>query len=663
MTKIKILLITACIFSTLQACSKDNDMPQPDKPDPVVPTGNADPFNECDYSPARSIFNLWCPDATNVELRLYADYSTSQHTDFAMQKVSDDVWQVTIDGDREGWFYTFRTFTDGKWNAETPGIFAKAVGVNGKRAAIIDLKTTDPKGWESDSRPTMSDNSRTVIYELHMRDISTDNASGISNKGKFLALTEEGTVTPDGLTTGLNHLKELGITHVQIMPATDFASIDETVLSQNKYNWGYEPINYNVPEGSYSTDPYSPEVRIREMKQMIKALHDNGIRVILDVVYNHTTDMAQCALGQVTPKYFYRYKADGTPADGSGCGNETASEKEMMRRFMVESVSYWAKEYHIDGFRFDLMAIHDLETMRQIRSSLTEIDPTILVYGEGWAASDPAYDRSLLAFKSNMIAVEGVGAFSDDIRDALVGTPFDNDGGFVTGKSGNDTRVKFGLVGGIYHQQAVYSTAWCTEPTQHISYVSCHDDLCLRDKLKSISPSASESELLRMDKLAQTAVMTSQGIPFIFCGEELFRTKQGIKDSYESPDEINQLDWSDKSAYHDLFLYYKGLISIRQTHPGFHLGSAAKVREHVEFPTTPDNQLIIYRIKDLGGIDPAKSLMVILNGSKTNQTVTIPDATYTILAHDGQIDPDGIETRQASEITVPAVSATILAEY
>lgn len=657
------LILSLSVSLVVYGCSDDNEKSLPVSPDPVPSEDNTDPFDECEYSQDKTVFSLWCPSATDVEVRLYADCNTAQYTSIDMRKADGDIWQAEAEGDQNGKFYTFRTRTNGKWNAETPGIFAKAVSVNGRRAAIIDFASTNPSGWNSDARPSMPDISRAVIYELHFRDISMHRSSGISNKGKFLALTEHGTTTTSGLSTGIDHIKELGVTHVQIMPSTDFASIDESALSQNKYNWGYEPLNYNAPEGSYSTDPYSPAARIKEMKQMVMACHKAGIRVVLDVVYNHTADVSVCALGQVTPGYFYRHNADGSLADGTACGNETASEKEMMRRFMIESVKYWANEYHIDGFRFDLMAVHDIETMRQIRTALSEIDPAILVYGEGWAASTPAYDNSLLAFKSNMTAAEGVGAFSDDIRDALVGSPFDNNGGFVTGKKDCSLRLKFGLTGAVYHSQALYTAAWCSSPLQHISYVSCHDDLCLRDKLKAIMPEASENDLLKMDKLAQTAVLTSQGIPFIFCGEEIFRTKQGVKDSFESPDEINAVNWSDKAIYGDLYNYYKDLIALRQSHPGFHLGTADKIRAHVEFIETYNPQLVVYRIKDLEGIDSAKSLTVVFNGSNTQLDADIPVADYAVLARDGQINLGGMESLRTGTISVAPVSATILAEY
>ena len=495
---------------------------------------------------------------------------------------------------------------------------------------------------------------------MHHRDFSIHPSSGISNKGKYLALTEEGTKNPDGLATGIDHLKELGVTYVQLLPSTDFATIDETRLEDNQYNWGYEPLNYNAVEGSFSTDPYNPTTRIREFKQMVQALHKAGFRVILDVVYNHTTNAANTGFERTMPGYFYRMREDGTFFNGSGCGNETASEQEMFRKYMIESLEWWMKEYHIDGFRFDLMAIHDIDTMNEISERLHAIDPAVVIYGEGWAAESPAYPAEQIALKANTYLLDKVGAFSDNIRDAVRGPLGCENAGFMDGVAGNKENVEFGIVGGIEHPQVTVE-AWTDNPLQHVSYVSCHDDHCLRDRLEEAAK-ATEKQRLRMVKLAQTAVYTSQGIPFIFNGEELYRHKQGVKNSYNQPDAINAIDWTYKTRYSDLVKYYSELAAIRHAHPGFCLGDPDLVREKLQFIDVDDPCIVAFRISGLEGIDTAKSLTVVLNGSKKHRKIAIPEGRYIVLAENGVADVDGIGAYTGDYCAVVATSATILAE-
>ena len=605
--------------------------------------------DECLYSPSKTQFQFWSNVAEQMEVNIYDEGQgdKGQSTKVVpLTKGEGDFWTATVKGNLAGKFYTVRSFQDGEWAPESPGIFAKAVSINGQRAAIIDMKATDPANWDKDLRPAMTDPTDIVVYETHLRDYTMANPA-IENKGKFLAFTEQ---------PAINHLKELGITHLQILPMFDYGSIDETTLDKNRYNWGYDPVNYNVPEGGYSTDPEDPACRIREAKQMIQALHANGIRVVMDVVYNHTYDVMGCALGRVVPQYFYRLNEDGTYANGSGCGNETASDHEMYRRFMVESVCYWAREYHIDGFRFDLMGIHDQETMNAIRKALDEIDPTILTYGEGWAAMSPAYPYEDLAMKQWTYKMPRVGAFSDDIRNALIGSPFDHDPGFASGNPAGVKDVMRGLIA---------CPEWSGEPMQHVSYITCHDNYCLRDRIEVSTKGVNEETRLRMNKLAQTAVLVSQGMSFLYGGEELYRTKRGIDNSYQSPDSINIIPWENKEKYADLFEYYKQMIAIRRAHKGFRLGSAEAVKEHVEFLDADNEQVIIYRIKDLEGIDTAKSLLVILNGSAEGVTCNLPemDGESVILADNGIANAGGIELGPYEQTYVDPYSAMILAEY
>ena len=612
----------------------------------------AQTFQEVNYTPEKTQFALFAPnDAKRVTLRIYEEGQGGKAVKTVkMKRTADEQWTTTVRGDLMGKFYTFDVGL-----GECPGVFAKAVGVNGKRGAIISLSATDPEGWSSDTRPVTKSPADLVIYEMHHRDFSIAR-SDARYKGKFLALTEP---------WAISHLKELGVNAVHILPSYDYGSIDETRLSDNKYNWGYDPVNYNVPEGGYSTDPYRPDVRIREFKQMVKALHDAGIRVILDVVYNHTYDIEHSNFQRTYPDYFYRLTDQRQYSNGSGCGNETASDRPMMRKFMLESVKYWINEYHIDGFRFDLMGVHDIETMNQIRQMVDQIDPTIFIYGEGWSAGTCAYPQEKLAMKAHIPQMPGIAAFSDELRDALRG-PFSDDtmAGWL-GRQNETESVKYGIAGAIAHPQVDMSKVnyakepWALEPTQMISYVSCHDDMCLVDRLKASIPGITTDELIRLDLLAQTAVFTSQGVPFMLSGEELLRDKKGVHNSFESPDEINHLDWSNKAKYPQVFDYYKSLIALRQHHPAFRLGNADLVRKHLEFLDMPEG-LIAYRLKNYAGRDDWRDIIVILNASKTDQEVTIPEGTYTVVCCDGQINEQGLGTLQGPKAVVDAQSALII---
>ena len=610
-------------------------------------------FNEVNYTPEKTQFVLFAPnDAKRVTLRLYRDGQGGKAVKtIKMQRTANEQWQADVRGNLMGQFYTFDVGL-----GECPGVFAKAVGVNGKRGAIVDLRATDPEGWAQDRHPVTKSPADLVIYEMHHRDFSIARPDA-RYKGKFLALTEP---------WAISHLKELGVNAVHILPSYDYGSVDETRLSDNKYNWGYDPVNYNVPEGGYSTDPYAPEVRIREFKQMVKALHDADIRVILDVVYNHTYDIEHSNFQRTYPDYYYRKTADGQYSNGSGCGNETASDKPMMRKFMLESVKYWINEYHIDGFRFDLMGVHDIETMNQIRSMVDAIDPTIFIYGEGWSAGACAYPQEKLGMKANIPQMPGIAAFSDEIRDALRG-PFSDDKqtAFIGGIAGNEESLKYGIAGCIAHPQVDmtkvnYSTTpWATEPTQMISYVSCHDDMCLVDRLKASIPGITEAELIRLDLLAQTAVFTSQGVPFMLAGEEMLRDKQGVHNSFESPDEINHIDWSRKATHPEVFAYYKNLIRLRHNHPAFRLGNADLVRKHLEFIDAPE-AAVAFRLKGYAGRDDWRNIIVILNAGKQPATVAIPEGAYTVVCRDGQISESGLDELSGSQATVAPQSALIL---
>lgn len=639
----------------------------------VYPTYNGDGL-ELSVDDSGTHFRLWSPAAEKAEVLLY----NNGHTGSPYQTLkmtlnpSVGVWSAGVPEQLYGKFYTFRIFQDGKWYDQTPGVWAKATGVNGLRAAIVNLDNTDPAGWEADKGPAVSNFSDVIIYEMHHRDFSMDPSSGIANKGKFLALTEPGTTSPQGLATGIDHLKELGITHVHILPSYDFNSVDEANPQLNTYNWGYDPLNYNTPEGSYSTNPSDPESRIREMKQMIKALHDAGIGVIMDVVYNHTAQNDESNFNLTSPGYYHRHWNDGRYSDASGCGNETASDRTQMHDFIVNSVKYWADEYHIDGFRFDLMAIHDTETMNDVAAELKKINPSIFVYGEGWTAGDSPLAPSRRALKENVSAMEGIAVFSDDIRDAVKGHYTDAaDRGFASGKPGNEETVKIGIVAATAHPQVDYSKGnnskfpYAKSPEMVVNYVSCHDDLCLTDKLRKSLPEAPDSVRQAVAKLAQTIVFTSQGTPFMFAGEEIFRDKKGVHNSYKSPDSINAIDWNLKALNHNLFEYYSALTALRKAHPAFRMTSAEDIAKNLVFDNIDSSKtpnLISYSLNNNANGDEWKEIKVIFNGADHTQTVSVAKGKWLVVARDGQLSPTGdLGTLKGGKIPVAPYSALILA--
>ena len=625
-------------------------------------------LSEMEYTPSVTSFHLWSPNADEVRLMLYEEAEGGHAFQTHHMKLGDDgTWHVDVNEDLKGKFYAFNVKMQDEWLGDTPGLFAKAVGINGHRGAIIDMVQTNPTGWENDRKPVLRSVADVVVYEMHHRDFSIDASSGIEHKGQFLALTEQGTRSPEGLATGIDHLKELGVTHVHLLPSYDYASIDEHTFKDSHYNWGYDPQNYNVPDGSYATDPTQPLTRIMEFKQMVQALHQAGIRVVLDVVYNHTYNAATSAFEKTVPGYFYRMKPDGTFANGSGCGNETASNRPMMRKFMVESVLYWMREYHLDGFRFDLMGIHDIATMNEIRQEAQKLDPQVLIYGEGWAAETPQYAADSLAMKANIARMPGIAAFCDEMRDGLRG-PWDDDkkGAFLAGFPGHEESIKFGIVGAISHPQVKmdevnYSNkAWAQEPVQMMSYVSCHDDMCLVDRLRTSVTDLKGNDLEKLDMLAQTAVLTSQGIPFIFAGEEVMRDKKFVHNSFQSPDSVNAINWHNKAKYQWVFNYYKGLIAMRKHHPAFRLGSAELVRQHLEFLPVEGSGVVAFRLKDHAGGDAWDNIIVVLNARRETAKIEVPEGKYVAVVKDGWVNENGIGTIYGPILNIAPETALIV---
>ena len=624
---------------------------------------------EMSVDPTGTRFALWSPEAQAARVYLYnTDRNTAPYDTLEMTRGDRGVWRASVAQPLYGKFYTFSIKHEGHWLAETPGVWAKAVGTNGERAAIIDFATTNPEGWDADRGPVVENFTDVVLYEMHHRDFSVDPSSGIVHKGKFLALTEPMTTNATGESTGIDHLKELGVTHVHILPSYDYNSVDEANMQLNQYNWGYDPLNFTAPEGSYSSDPANPAGRVKEMKEIVKALHDAGIGVVMDVVYNHTAQNDDSNFSLTAPGYYYRHREDGSYSDASGCGNETASERAQMRDFIVNSVKYWAKEYHIDGFRFDLMAIHDTETMNEVVEELHKINPSIFVYGEGWTAGDSPLPVERRALKENVSKMQGVAVFSDDIRDAIKGH-YSNaaDRGFATGKPGNEETVKIGIVAAIAHPQVDYSKGnnshfpYATSPEMIVNYVSCHDDLTLTDKLGHSMTGSTPEERMRAARLAQTIVFTSQGTPFMFAGEEVFRDKKGVHNSYKSPDSINAIDWSLKHDNIDQFNYYRELIKLRRSHPAFRMTTAEDIAANIVFDDVKEPLLISYSIKNNANGDDWKEIKLVFNGSEEAREVKIPKGDWIVVARDGMINAEGLGTSRGGTMTVEPTSALILA--
>ena len=587
--------------------------------------------------------NVWSPTATDVSFQLYkAGNGGNPLKVIALKKQIKGNWTYKLAGNWEGYYYTFKIKYKNTWLNEVPDPYAKAVGVNGNRGMIVNLENTNPDLWAFDKSPELKYQTDAVIYELHVRDASIHPQSGIVNKGKFLGLTEVGTKSPMGLPTGLDYIKNLGVTHVHLLPSFDFKSLDES-LSTPQYNWGYDPKNYNVPEGSYATNPFDGKVRINEFKKLIQSFHNNNIGVILDVVYNHTGDTENSIFNQLVPNYYYRQNNEGGFSNASACGNETASERPMFRKFMIESLLYWVNEYHIDGFRFDLMGIHDLKTMELIRDTLIKVKPDILLYGEGWTAGGSPLPDNKRAIKSNIQTLTGIAAFSDEIRDGLKGHVFTpSEKGFISGKHDLAESVRFGIVGGVFHPQINYNKVnytkapWAVEPNQTVVYTSCHDNHTLWDRLEIANPTVSVQDRTSMQKLAIGIVLTSQGISFLHAGCEFLRTKNGVENSYESPDAINQMDWVRKDANSMVTDYVQKLIQLRKTHPAFRLGNAADIRQHITFSKDPKEGLIEFSIEKAPN-EPWKYIHIMINGTDKDQNVSFPYADWRTIVDDQNV--------------------------
>ena len=607
-------------------------------------------------------FRVWAPTAESVTLRLFESgksYVDDLTEEIEMTPDVNGTWVAKKDGDLNGVYYTYSAVIDGK-KSEACDPYARTTGVNGVRAMVIDLDGTDPAGWENDANPHAGESiNDAVIYELHVRDLSVDADSGITNAGKFLGLAETGTKTPGGVSTGLDHIKELGVTHIHLLPIYDFGSVDETHTSAS-FNWGYDPVNYNVPEGSYSTDPYNGEVRVKELKETVKALHDNDISVVMDVVYNHVQDAGTFCFNKLVPGYFSRVNDDGSYSNGSGCGNDTASERAMVRKYIVDSVCYWADEYHIDGFRFDLVGLLDTETINEIVTEVHKDHPDVIFYGEGWTMStDMTKEGYTMATQVNSPETPGFAYFNDTIRDGLKGSVFDDtDKGYASGKTGMEETLARCFLG---------ADAWCTSPSQTVNYASCHDNLTLYDHLQTARPEAGHEDLVRMNNLAAAVYMMAEGVPFLQAGEEMLRTKVNSdgtfnSNSYNSNDQVNCLKWGDleDEAYQQVFAYYKGLVAFRKAHGALRLTTAQDVASAVSVVDGLEANVLAFDIQ--GGVngETAEELFVIFNANEASTTVPLPEGNWNVYINGEKAGIQALASITDGSAVVEPVSAMVL---
>ncbi|MCM1144858.1 MAG: type I pullulanase [Blautia sp.] len=615
------------------------------------------------WSASETRFRVWAPTAESMTLNLYETgkaYVKDLTEEIPMTPDVNGTWVATKSGDLNGVYYTYSVEIDGV-TRETCDPYARTTGVNGERAMVINLDETDPEGWDSDTNPHAGEAiNDAVIYELHVRDLSTNENSGMENTGKFLALTETGTTTSGGVSTGLDHIKELGITHLHLLPIYDFGSVDETHTVGNLFNWGYDPVNYNVPEGSYSTDPFNGEVRVKELKQAVKALHDNGISVVMDVVYNHVQSASSFCFNKLVPDYFSRLDETGAYSNGSGCGNDTASERSMVKKYIVDSVCYWADEYHIDGFRFDLVGLLDTETVNEIVEAVHKDHPDVIFYGEGWTLETSLTKEGYtLATQPNSPSTPGFAYFNDTIRDGLKGSVFDDtDPGYVSGKSDMEELITRCFLG---------ADTWCTSPAQTINYASCHDNQTLYDHLQSSRPDASAEDLVKMNNLAAAVYMMTEGTPFMQAGEEMLRTKvraDGTFDSnsYSSGDAINCLKWADleDETHAQVYEYYKGLIAFRKAHGALRLSTAEEVSAAVTAVEGLDANVVAFDIQGGSEGESADELFIIFNANPSETTVTLPDGDWNVYINGEKAGTEALETITNGSASVAPISAMAL---
>ena len=607
-----------------------------------------------------TFFRLWAPTAESVTVNFYRSGTPGTDDLIQQTEMTPDVngtWVAVMAGDLNGWYYTYSVTVDGMTN-EACDPYARTTGVNGQRAMVIDLDSTDPEGWDTDKDPHYDDSiTDAVIYELHVRDLSIDESSGITNKGKFLGVVETGTTNASGQSTGLDYMKNLGITHLHLLPSYDYASVDETNPDAT-FNWGYDPVNYNVPEGSYSTDPYNGEVRVKEMKQMIKTLHDNGISVVLDVVYNHVFDAESFCFNKIVPGYFSRISDAGVYSNGSACGNDTASERAMVKKYIVDSVKYWADEYHMDGFRFDLAGLIDTETINECIEEVHKTHPNVIFYGEGWnMGTQVTKEGYTMTTQANSQAVPEFAFFSDTVRDSIRGSNSNaSKQGFAAGAGGYTSAIRDTFMG---------KATWCKSPSQTVNYASCHDGYTLFDRLTLSMPNAEFENIVRSNKLSAAVVLMSQGVPFFQAGEELLRSKPleegGFEhNSYKSPDSLNSIKWDVLSDQHysAVSAYYAGLIEFRKAHPALRMTSAEEVAAHISMLSDLEFNVVGCHIT-AGANGEENEIVVVFNPNAAETAVTLPAGEWSIYVNGEAAGTEVLGTATGT-VTVAGASACAL---
>lgn len=612
------------------------------------------------WTPVKTSFRLWAPTADAAQVNLFRTGDPDNHDrfmDIPMQRAENGTWTASVEGDLNGVYYTYMVRM-GKQIQEAADPYARSAGVNGVRSMVIDLASTNPDGWDQDKDPNAGiDFTDTFIYELHVRDLSIDPSSGVKNKGKYLGVVERGTRTSSGIPTGLDHIRNLGITHLHLLPVYDFGSVDERHPEKPQFNWGYDPVNFNVPEGSYATDAFNGAVRVKEMKQMVKGLHDSGISVIMDVVYNHVYDAKAFCFNKLVPMYFSRI-TDGVVSNGSGCGNDTATERSMVRKYIVDSVCYWADEYHIDGFRFDLVGLMDVDTINQIVAEVHKRHPNVVFYGEGWTMKTNLTKNVPLATQTNSTLTPGFAYFNDTLRDSLRGSTFHTDAlGFVNGAVGLGEKLESCFRGLPF---------WCSDPSQTVNYVSCHDNNTFLDRITLATPDKSRDDLIRMNKLGAVFYMTAQGIPFMQAGEEMLRSKPNgkggfVENSFNSPDSVNSIKWNllDEKEYMDTLEYYKGLIRFRKAHPILRMTSVVDILSNLIPVHCDDPHVGAFRIRgDVSG-EPASELFLVFSASDQAYQVTLPEGKWHVCINGEFAGTESIRIAEGS-VSVAPLSAMVL---
>ncbi len=650
-----ILILLACTPSLLSDLNAVNVAAVPE------------PYEEMTYTASGTTFTLWAPSASQVRVNLYKEGRGGEPYQEIQLKEDRGFWKMLLSSDLKGSYYTFRILYKGNWLSETPGLLARAVGVNGTRGAILDLKQANPLGWESDVRPEMGPFTDMFLYELNLRDFSMGKQSGLLNKGKFASLTELGSTNSNAFSTGLDHLVDFGVTHVLLTPVFDFLTDDESRPKDAIRSWNYQPLNFNVPEGLFSSKPFEPMSRITEFKQMVQALHKAGIRVVLDMNFGHTATLHESAFSLTQPDQYYRLKSDGSPSNASGYGNELATEQPFLRQYILQSLSYWMKEYHVDGFKFDQMGVMDIETINQIRKSIDAIDPSIFICGDGMAVNPSSLSELERGLTANIKLMPGIAFFNHVWENALKGNPTDSiDRGFIQGKPDLEEFVRFGIVGGIRHPQVNaagspgFVVNYAANPKEMIQYTSSHEGLTLFDQLQAAAGhKESMQQVSQRTKLASSMVMTSQGIPLVFSGEELMRSRGGVSNTAMTPDSISRLDWKNKTYYNEVYEFCRGMVELRKLHPAFRMTSAVQIQKNLNFLPVSEKCVVAYLLDAHSNGDAWSKILVIHNSNDRSISVPVPAGKWTVVVQDGKVDEAGISTFNGALASVPPISTLV----